>query len=151
MAFLLIPLRGTVSSLHIRSQEEYACQVLRCRSFGCRYGRVGFGGRWIRLSPSPGGQVSGMAGGSAVARRKVAASRRHPDDLPKGYQLGPGRQAWQLQSRGHHRLPPGTKLIGLRQVDGMAQREPCRSVGANPEQTGANAEVPAVTRQPGVT
>ena len=28
-------------------------------------------------------------------------------------------------SRNHRGLPPETELIGLRQVDGMAQREPC--------------------------
>ena len=45
----------------------------------------------------------------------------HPDDLPKGYQTDPGGQAWQRPTDWHRRLPPGIGLIGLRQVDGMAQ------------------------------
>ena len=47
-------------------------------------------------------------------------SRRPPEGA--GYQLGLGGQAWQRAVAHHQRLPPETKLIGLRQVDGMAQR-----------------------------
>ena len=46
--------------------------------------------------PSPGGQVSGY--GRVGVRRRAGRWRRpgcHPDDLPKGYQLAPGGQAWQ--------------------------------------------------------
>jgi len=71
-----------------------------------------------------------------MARRKVAASgvpsRRPPEGAISSV---PGGKRGKVRSRDHHRLPPGTELIGLRQVDGMAQRESCRGVGANPERT----------------
>ena len=83
-----------------------------------------------------------------MARRKVAASgvpsRRPPEGAISSV---PGGKRGKVRSRDHHRLPPGTELIGLRQVDGMAQRESCRG---RRSKSGANAAVPAVTRQPGV-
>ena len=87
---------------------------------------------------------------SAMARRKVGwRPGCQPDDLPKGYQLG--FRGASLAPYGPAIMagcPPEAELIGLRQVDGMAQRElrpRCRSI------PGANAVAPAVTRQPGVT
>ena len=83
-----------------------------------------------------------------MARRKVAASRvAIPSTSRRAISSVPGGKRGKVRSRDHHRLPPGTELIGLRQVDGMAQRS---RVGAS-EQIGANATGPAVTRQPGVT
>ncbi len=76
-----------------------------------------------------------MGPGSAMARaERWRSPGAHPDDLPKGYQLAPGGKRGNVRSRDQRGLPPGSELIGLRQVDGMAQREPCRG-SEQPERT----------------
>ena len=48
------------------------------------------------------------------------------------------------RSRDHRGLPPETELIGLRQVDGMAQRDPCQGS----DKPGAHAVVVPLTHRP---
>ena len=76
--------------------------------------------------PSPGGQVSGMA---ATARRRGGRGGWRPGAIPttsrRAISSRPGGKPGTVRSRDHRGLPPGRELIGLRQVDGMAQREPC--------------------------
>ena len=91
--------------------------------------------------PSPGGQGLRDGPGSAMAGRRVAASRvpsrRPPGGLSARFR---GASMATYGSPDHRRLPPGTELIGLRQVDGMAQRAPCR--GAS-EQTRSERRSPS--------
>ena len=61
-----------------------------------------------KCMPSPGGQISGMAGA------------RNPVDLPKGYHTpGPGAELHKVGRWFRRGLPPGRRAVGLRQVDGM--------------------------------
>ena len=61
-----------------------------------------------KCMPSPGGQISGMAGA------------RNPVDLPKGYHTpARGQSCTRIGRRFRRGLPPGRRAVGLRQVDGM--------------------------------
>ncbi len=86
--------------------------------------------------PSPGGQVSGMADPSAKPGR-WGGGVWHPADLPEGYHAAPRRQAWTSRPRvGKEMLPPGRRVVGLRQVDGMppgSQRARSSVVAGRPE------------------
>ncbi len=87
------------------------------------------------VEPSPGRQVSGMAARVRTVRRKVAASRGAiPTTSRRAISSLPGGKRGNVRPRDHRGLPPGSELIGLRQVDGMAQREPCRG-SEQPERT----------------
>ena len=98
--------------------------------------RLGEGIRFDTAEAALAGQAGLRDGRGAMARRKVAASGVPiPSTSRRAISSVPGGKRGKVRSRDHHRLPPGTELIGLRQVDGMAQREPCRGVGANPERT----------------
>jgi len=66
------------------------------------------------------------------------AGTRHLVDLPRGYHVPAGGQAWRDHVWTGDELPSGRHVIGLCQVDEMALR-PGRLVGANPER---------LTRQP---
>ena len=61
-----------------------------------------------KCMPSPGGQISGMAGA------------RNPVDLPKGYHTPARGQSCTRSAAGSvEGLPPGRRAVGLHQVDGM--------------------------------
>ena len=61
-----------------------------------------------KCMPSPGRQISGMAGA------------RNPVDLPKGYHTpARGQSCTRIGRRFRRGLPPGRRAVGLRQVDGM--------------------------------
>jgi len=65
------------------------------------------------------GECGGAPEGGGVQGAIPTTSRRAISSVPRG-------KRGNVRSRDHHRLPLGTELIGLRQVDGMAQREPCQ-------------------------
>jgi hypothetical protein len=72
--------------------------------------------------PSPGGQVSGMAShencyggaGWGIPSTSRRATPRQPG----------GRAGWRTH-RFRRGLPPGWRVVGLRQVDGMPHSSPC--------------------------
>jgi hypothetical protein len=69
---------------------------------------------------SPDGQVSGMAG------VRDAAVRSEPGAIPstsrRAITSSPGGKLWAVTWTWWRMLPPDDDVIGLRQVDGMAQR-----------------------------
>ena len=75
--------------------------------------------------------------GGRVAAVQVP-SRRPPEGAISSR---PGGKPGKVRSRDHQRLPPGRELIGLRQVDGMAQREPCQESEQTPGANGSRATV----------
>ena len=55
---------------------------------------------------------------------------RHPADLPKGLPHGdPGTELFDVMSSRAEGLPPGHRVVGLRQVDGMAHEPGARGRG----------------------
>jgi hypothetical protein len=44
----------------------------------------------------------------------------HPDDPPKGYHTAARGQSWQRRRQRRRRLPTRGRVVGQRQVDGMA-------------------------------
>jgi len=86
--------------------------------------------------PSPGGQVSGMAG--EVGVWWFRGSRvRHPVDLPEGYHATARGQSCTRYVAVRRGLPPGPRVVGLRQVDGMPH-EPRRGQDTGWQGSGAS-------------
>ncbi len=70
--------------------------------------------------PSPGGQTSGMTGHQRWRGWAGVDRVGHPADLPPGLPRGdPGAELPEDRRRSRQRLPPGRRVVGLRQADGM--------------------------------
>lgn len=86
--------------------------------------------------PSPGGQANGMAGRVGVSRLWVSRVR-HPVDLPEGYHATTRGQSCTRYVGVCRGLPPGRRVVGLRQVDGMPH-EPRRGRATDRRGSGAS-------------
>jgi len=69
--------------------------------------------------------MAGPGGGRCWGVRLV----RHPVDLPEGYHAPARGQSWSSCVQERRGLPPGRRVVGLRQVDGLPH-EPQRGQDA---------------------
>lgn len=91
--------------------------------------------------PSPGGQTSGIASHEHCCG-EGGASRRSPQGLPRG---APRTSLGGLAGGGEGWLPPGHRVVGLRQIDGMPHRSSVqdRFLGPSPgRRTSRSSEKP---------
>jgi len=78
--------------------------------------------------PSPGGQVSGMAGQGAVSPAGSAVVCGIPSTSQRATTRRPGGRAGRGMVECCRGLPPSRRVVGLRQVDGMPHWPTCGEV-----------------------